>query len=302
VATRYRWDDFVLDLDSYRLERAGVPLSLEPKAFNLLALMVQRPGHLFTKQEIFEALWADTAVTDHALTRVVAQLRRVLGDDAGAARYLETVPTRGYRWIRPVEPYDPPKQPEEAKETRAAKADLSLTADKAGKADLSLTADKVGKAGFTAGSRRILPGLSASFVLGLTALGFLAWAEGRRPTIAALEPSITSNDPRWPVQVTTNAGLDMHPAISPHGDAIAFVSDRSGGFELLVRSLGGASAETPLTSDGGQNVQPAWSPDGKLIAYHSLRHGGIWVIAARGGTPRQLTTIGARPAHRLPVR
>ena len=103
MATRYRWDDFVLDLDSYRLERAGVPLSLEPKAFNLLALMVQRPGHLFTKQEIFEALWADTAVTDHALTRVVAQLRRVLGDDAGAARYLETVPTRGYRWIKPVD-------------------------------------------------------------------------------------------------------------------------------------------------------------------------------------------------------
>ena len=88
----------------------------------------------------------------------------------------------------------------------------------------------------------------------------------------------------------------MHPAISPQGDAIAFVSDRSGGFELLVRSLGGGSAETPLTSDGGQNVQPAWSPDGKLIAYHSLRHGGIWVIAARGGTPKQLTTIGARPA------
>ena len=103
MATRYRWDDFVLDLDSYRLERAGVALSLEPKAFNLLVLMVQRPGHLFTKQEIFDALWADTAVTDHALTRVVAQLRRVLGDEAREARYLETVPTRGYRWIKPVE-------------------------------------------------------------------------------------------------------------------------------------------------------------------------------------------------------
>ncbi len=168
MATRYRWDDFVLDLDSYRLERAGVPLSLEPKAFNLLALMVQRPGHLFTKQEIFEALWADTAVTDHALTRVVAQLRRVLGDDAGSARYLETVPTRGYRWIKPVEPFDPPKQPEEAKPPMVAKAD------------------------HTAGSGRILPGLSAAFVLGFTALGFLAWAESRVPTSAALEPAVAS--------------------------------------------------------------------------------------------------------------
>ncbi len=168
MATRYRWDDFVLDLDSYRLERAGVPLSLEPKAFNLLALMVQRPGHLFTKQEIFEALWADTAVTDHALTRVVAQLRRVLGDDAGAARYLETVPTRGYRWIKPVEPVDPPKQPEELKLADGCEGGRSRTA----------------------AQRPILPGLAAAFVLGLTALGFLAWAEEPAADFgAALEPA-----------------------------------------------------------------------------------------------------------------
>ena len=54
MPSRYRWDDYVLDLDAYRLERGGVAVALEPKAFNLLAVMVQRPGHLFTKQEIFE--------------------------------------------------------------------------------------------------------------------------------------------------------------------------------------------------------------------------------------------------------
>src|SRR5688572_712361 len=169
--------------------------------------MVQRPGHLFTKQEIFEALWADTAVTDHALTRVVAQLRRVLGDDAGAARYLETVPTRGYRWIKPV--------------------------DALGEADRTEAPALNPDAGHAGG--RILPGLSAAFVLGFIALVFLAWAESRVPTSAALEPAIASSDPRWPVQVTTYAGLDMHPAISPHGDAIAFASDRGGNLELFVR-------------------------------------------------------------------
>ena len=100
---KYRWDDFVLDLDSFRLERSGVPLALEPKAFNLLVLLMGRPGHVFTKQEIFERLWPGTAVTDHALTRVVAQLRRVLGDEARDGRYIETVPTRGYRWLPKVE-------------------------------------------------------------------------------------------------------------------------------------------------------------------------------------------------------
>jgi len=100
---KYRWDDFVLDLDSFRLERGGVPLPLEPKAFNLLVLLMGRPGHVFTKQEIFEQIWSGTVVTDHALTRVVAQLRRVLGDEARDGRYIETVPTRGYRWLPKVE-------------------------------------------------------------------------------------------------------------------------------------------------------------------------------------------------------
>ncbi len=266
MATRYQWDDFVLDLDSYRLERAGVPLSLEPKVFNLLALMVQRPGHLFTKQEIFEALWPDTAVTDHALTRVVAQLRRALGDEAREARYLETVPTRGYRWIKEVE--EAHEAPTEAPGTRHEAPIIMATR---------------------------APGLAAAFVLGLVTLGFLAWAQGRAPA-AADDTRVGSRDPKWPVQLTTFAGLDMHPAMSPQGDAIAFVSDRSGSFEIYVRGLSGGAGEVPLTSDGAQNLHPVWSPDGRFLAYHSNRHGGIWVIPARGGTPRQVSPIGARPA------
>ena len=79
----------------------------------------------------------------------------------------------------------------------------------------------------------------------------------------------------WPVQVTTTGGLDMHPSISPEGDAVAFASDWSGRFELYVRQLGGSSAEVQLTSDGQQNVQPSWSPDGQYLAFHAARPGGI---------------------------
>jgi Tol biopolymer transport system component/DNA-binding winged helix-turn-helix (wHTH) protein len=262
VAARYQWDDFVLDLDSYRLERSGIPLSLEPKAFNLLVLMVQRPGHLFTKQEIFEALWADTAVTDHALTRVVAQLRRVLGDEAREARYVETVPTRGYRWIAVIQ---------QAPDAMAPIA-------------------PVAPAPFVRA-----PGFAAALALGMLALLFLAWAQGRRPA-AADDLRVVSRDPRWPVQLTTHAGLDMHPAMSPQGDAIAFVSNRSGAFEIYVRGLSGGAREVPLTSDGAENMQPAWSPDGRFIAYHANNRGGIWVVPARGGTPRQVSATGARPA------
>ena len=90
-------------------------------------------------------------------------------------------------------------------------------------------------------------------------------------------------------------GLDLHPAFSPQGDAVAFASDRSGTFELYVRALEGTATEVPLTSDGQHNVQPAWSPDGSLIAFHSHGRGGVWVMPARGGVPRQLAVEGSKP-------
>jgi Tol biopolymer transport system component len=100
----------------------------------------------------------------------------------------------------------------------------------------------------------------------------------------------------WPVQVTTHAGLDLHPAFSPQGDALAFASDRSGAMEIYVRALTGSAVEAPLTSDGAQNVHPDWSPDGRFIAYHSSARGGIWIVPARGGTPRQVAVTGSQPA------
>jgi Tol biopolymer transport system component/DNA-binding winged helix-turn-helix (wHTH) protein len=243
---KYRWDDFVIDLGSFRLERGGVPLSLEPKAFNLLVMLIERPGHVFSKQEIFERLWADTVVTDHALTRVVAQLRRVLGDEARDGRYIETVPTRGYRWLPTVEP---------------------------------------------AASRYAL-----FFLAALVLIGIAAWTQREAPTEGEALRTGRPHDVAWPIQLTTNAGLDLHPAFSPHGDAVAFASDRSGTFELYVRALSGTATEVAITSDGQHNVQPAWSPDGSLIAFHSYGRGGVWVMPARGGVARQLASEGSKPA------
>jgi Tol biopolymer transport system component/DNA-binding winged helix-turn-helix (wHTH) protein len=268
VPSRYRWDHYVLDLDAYRLERDGVAVALEPKAFNLLAVMVQRPGHLFTKQEIFDLVWPGTAVTDHALTRIVAQIRRALGDEAREARFLETVPTRGYRWIHPVETIDAvasdgPRVVESSSEPTRRRAPISLVP-----------------------------------VIALAVALVVAFVWARRDEVLGREapPTASGRAVQWPVQLTTHAGLDLHPALSPHDDAIVYVSDRSGAFEIVVRALNGSATETPLTSDGAQNVQPAWSPDGRFIAYHSQRSGGIWIVPSRGGTPRQIVAEGSRPA------
>lgn len=276
---RYRWDNFTLDLDAFRLDRGGVPVALEPKALNLLALLIARPGHLFTKQEIFDQLWPNTAVTDHALTRVVAQLRRVLGDEARESRYIETVPTRGYRWNPKV--------------TAITLAPEVRVVPGAPNADLP-SAPPAQAAYAPYGLRRAL--VVSSIALLAVLMGVVAWS-GRDPRIEGRERSgATSRDLAWPAQLTTHSGLDLDPAFSPQGDAVAYASDRSGAFELYVRALSGPAADVRLTGNGEQNVQPAWSPDGRFIAYHSHGRGGVWVMPARGGAARQVAVEGAKPS------
>ena len=262
MAVKYRWDDFVIDLDAFRLERAGAPLALEPKAFNLLVMLIERPGHVFTKQEIFERLWPGTVVTDHALTRGIAQLRRVLGDEARDGKSIETVPTRGYRWLPRVEPVpEPPLEPLEPFEP------------------LEPPRSPVARA-------RSFP-VASAFAIALVLLGIAAWSQRDTATDGVASSPGPPRDVPWPVQLTTNPGLDLHPAFSPQGDAVAFASDRSGSFELYVRALVGTATEIALTSDGQHNVQPAWSPDGSLIAFHSHGRGGVWVMP---GTHLKLQT------------
>src|SRR5262245_9183271 len=99
VCMRYVFGTLSVDCGQFRVERDGRPIELEPKAFDLLLLLIERRGEVVTKQEILDRVWSGTAVTDNALTRVVAQLRKALGDDARVATFIETVPTRGYRWL-----------------------------------------------------------------------------------------------------------------------------------------------------------------------------------------------------------
>jgi Tol biopolymer transport system component/DNA-binding winged helix-turn-helix (wHTH) protein len=283
VASQYRWDDFVLDLETFRLERRGTPLALEPKAFSLLTLFVERPGRLITKQEIFESIWPDTVVTDHALTRVVAQLRRVLGDEAREARYIETVPTRGYRWIRSITPPT----------SNGPAAPSALIAPNAGVAAAAPVAPVAAP-----GSR---PSLLIAVLLtaAVLVLAYVLWSERGGTTSAtatSADMETARHDVMWPVQVTTRNGLELQPALAPTGDALAYVSDRTGALEIYIRSLDGTAVDTPLTTDGAQNVQPAWSPDGRFIAYHSYKNGGIWIVPARGGVPRQIAAQGSHPA------
>jgi TolB-like protein/DNA-binding winged helix-turn-helix (wHTH) protein len=102
-AVIFRFDRFQADDTAFRLIADGTPISLEPKALRLLLYLIQNRGRLVRKQELLNAVWADTAVTESALTRSVGLLRKTLDDDSREPRFIETVPTAGYRFIAHVD-------------------------------------------------------------------------------------------------------------------------------------------------------------------------------------------------------
>src|SRR5215469_11188505 len=99
----YRFVEFELNEADFSLSRAGERIALEPKALRVLTLLVSRAGRLVDKQELLELVWPNTFVEENTLTRTIGILRRELGDSPRESKLIETVPTRGYRFIAPVE-------------------------------------------------------------------------------------------------------------------------------------------------------------------------------------------------------
>ena len=95
---RSQFGPFVIDVRERLLERDGQPVALTPKAFDLLAALVEQPGRLITKDELLRKVWPDTFVEESNLAYNVFALRKALGDTAEEGRFIETVPKRGYRF------------------------------------------------------------------------------------------------------------------------------------------------------------------------------------------------------------
>ena len=90
---------YLLDRAAGRVLRDGSNVKLRPKTFMLLEHLALRPGQLVSKVELMDAVWPATHVTPSVLAGCVRELRRALGDDARAPRFVETAHRRGYRFI-----------------------------------------------------------------------------------------------------------------------------------------------------------------------------------------------------------
>jgi DNA-binding winged helix-turn-helix (wHTH) protein/TolB-like protein len=98
----YEFGGFRLDPGQRLLLRLGEPVSLAPKTFELLMLLIESDGRLLTKDEIMRQLWPDSFVEEANLTVNISALRKALGDTLDGQQFIETVPKHGYRFIAHV--------------------------------------------------------------------------------------------------------------------------------------------------------------------------------------------------------
>jgi len=99
----YKFGKFTVDAAERLLFDGKQTISLTPKAFDTLLLLIENGGHVLSKEEIMEKVWADSFVEENNLAQNISALRRALGEGVDGAKFIETVSKRGYRFIAPIE-------------------------------------------------------------------------------------------------------------------------------------------------------------------------------------------------------
>ena len=120
----YEFGPFRLDPRLPLLLRDGEPVPLQPKALETLVALVERGGRVVSREELVEAVWADTQVEENNLSVNVSLLRKALGEAEGGGRYIETVPRRGYRFTAPV--HERPVESHELLYTRHTRSQILI--------------------------------------------------------------------------------------------------------------------------------------------------------------------------------
>ncbi len=257
-----RFGNYEVDLPAGELKKCGVKLKLSGQPFQVLAILLEQPGTIVTREELHKRLWPDTFVdVDHNLNTAINKIREVLGDSPESPRFVETLPRRGYRFIAPVD-----------SDGNGAKPATITTTD-------------------TAAPRRWRI-LGASLLFGaltlLASTGFFIY-KGRHAPASPRQRTLT--------RVTFGDGLQIGATWSPDGRFIAYSSDREGKFDIWVQQVSG-SDPVQITKGPGHHWQPDWSPDGKYIAYRSEEgEGGLYIVPALGGAglERKISSFGYFP-------
>src|SRR5690349_16314402 len=254
-----RFGIFEVDLRAGQLRRSGVKVRLQEQPFQVLSMLLDRPGEVVTREDLHAHLWpADTLVDfDHGLNAAVKRLRDTLGDSAENPRFVATLARRGYRCLAPVE--------FPSGETPAARARAAH--------DIAVTST-------TKSHWRLV---AVGFVIVLLALGF-GLHVGMRAS-RALQPvlpkeiRLTANSPDAPV---------YFGAISPDGRYLAYIDPRG----AFVREIATDESHALSLPEGFRVHHVSWYPDGSHLLAQAVagseERPGLWNVPLLGGAPRKL--------------
>jgi eukaryotic-like serine/threonine-protein kinase len=183
----YHFGPFVLDPGRRTLARADSPVSLTPKAFDVLLFLAQNPNRLVTKEELLQAVWGDTIVEEGNLTQYISHLRKALGDNSEDNRMIVTIARKGYQFTAGV-------TVAEAADI-AKHATLQAAATETSKTDarpVEFPARQ--KAAQSPPPRRRLRKWFAAALLAVVAVAFWSyWSYPRRVTLSATDTIVLSD-------------------------------------------------------------------------------------------------------------
>lgn len=244
-ATPIRFGAYEADLEARELRKHGLRIRLPDQPFQLLSLLLERPGEVVTREELQTKLWAsDTFVDfDRGLNKAMNRLRDTLGDSADAPRYIETVPKRGYRFIGEVE--TPSADSGNLRQAQSIQSVEEVLAEPGPRAE-------------TARPR------VAKIWIGFALAVFFAVA-GSVPYLRrqALAPQLFRSSLLPPPDFTF---LPLNFAISPDGTRLAFsAANADGESALWIRSLSARGARRLDNTE--RAMYPFWSPDGAHVGF-----------------------------------
>jgi Tol biopolymer transport system component/DNA-binding winged helix-turn-helix (wHTH) protein len=263
---------FEADVQTGELRKDGVKLKFGGQPFQVLAILLEFPGEVVTREELQKRLWPDTFVdVERNLNSAINKIREVLGDSADSPRFVETLPRRGYRFIAPVE-------------------NSSLLTSEDTSRSPALPAQET-----RSSASRKSPLRSGVILTGVLLAGAVLLGAGAFFIYEQFQSTPVSQ--RALTRLTFEDGLQIGATWSPDGRFIAYSSNRGGKFDVWVQQVSGGDP-VQVTKGPGDNWQPDWSPDGRYIAYRSEEgEGGLFAIPALGGNgqERKIASFGYYP-------
>ncbi len=256
----FEFDKFRLDISERILWRDGGRVPLSEKAFKTLCMLVRRGNHLVTKDELLKEVWADTIVEENNLDKSISLLRHVLGERAGAGKFIETVRGHGYRFVAEVRTIGGPASSRGSAIADAADAIPVPPALSIGSADASFQDAQKGDAR----GRQRKPGrlivLAACSLLILGSLFGYLWRESVKPASSSQVKSVAVLPFRALLAGNRDEALEM-------GMTDTLISKLGGSEEIVVRSLESVRRYTALDRDAvsaGRELQADAVLDGSI--------------------------------------